>query len=352
MKLPLAVHADRMVPPRSWRNEPGAFLAALRSPWYATVADLQDVVLRATVDFAHGRGLRAIQVPLTTRTVTCANGHGSDAQPVPVTVNGVRTFLSDSIQFALEYGCRVSPGGCYGILPSFRGEEPDETHLNQYAHSEAEIVGGLDDVIEYVEEYLRHVARAILQDHGRDLAALIHDVTHLERLAGSTGSCPRLTFDDAARLLADHPDSIRGENGCRTLTRRGERRLMEVVGDFLWVTHFDHLAVPFYQAFADDGRRTAACADMFFGMGEVVGAGERHQGAAELRRALDLHAVSEKDYSWYVRMKDELSMRTSGFGMGVERFLMWVLQHDDIRDIPLISRVDEEPAWPAVVERP
>jgi asparaginyl-tRNA synthetase len=45
-------------------------------------------------------------------------------------------------------------------------------------------------------------------------------------------------------------------------------------------------------------------------------------------------------------------MRTSGFGMGVERFLMWVLNHDDIRDIPLVSRLNEPKAWPEAVLRP
>jgi aspartyl/asparaginyl-tRNA synthetase len=51
-------------------------------------------------------------------------------------------------------------------------------------------------------------------------------------------------------------------------------------------------------------------------------------------------------------MRDELPMQTSGFGMGVERFLMWVLNHDDIRDVPLVSRIDEPRRWPDAVSRP
>jgi aspartyl/asparaginyl-tRNA synthetase len=51
-------------------------------------------------------------------------------------------------------------------------------------------------------------------------------------------------------------------------------------------------------------------------------------------------------------MKEEFPMLTSGFGMGVDRFLMWVLKHDDIRDMPLISRTDEPKSWPASVTRP
>jgi len=67
---------------------------------------------------------------------------------------------------------------------------------------------------------------------------------------------------------------------------------------------------------------------------------------------MDMHGVVQSDYEWYIRMRDEAPMKTSGFGMGVDRFLMWVLGHDDIRDLPIISRIDEPRAWPAAVVRP
>ncbi|MFI1864049.1 amino acid--tRNA ligase-related protein [Streptomyces jumonjinensis] len=129
----------RLSPPLTWGDEQGAFLRSLRSPWYRLVAGLQDQVLSTTVEFARSRGLKGLYLPLTTRTITCPNGLGSDSEPVPVTVNEVDTYLPDSMQFALEYGMRLAPGGCYDIMPSFRGEQPDETHLNQYTHSEAEM---------------------------------------------------------------------------------------------------------------------------------------------------------------------------------------------------------------------
>jgi asparaginyl-tRNA synthetase len=308
--------------------------------------------VRATISYAHSRGLKSLLLPLTTRTVTCPTGLGSDSEPVPVTVSGVQTYLSDSIQCPLEYGCQLTKNGCYTILPSFRNEEPDETHLNQYAHSEAEIIGGLDDVIEYVEGYVQHLSRSILHEYGAELSTAIRDVSHLERVASRSTPFPRVSFNEALQLLSDCPDCITGNDSWRTLTRRGERRLMKIVNEFVWVTHHDHLSVPFYQAFGDGDLETASCADLIFGMGEIVGSGERHRTGDEVRRALELHAVPERDYTWYVDMKDEFPLRTAGFGMGVERYLMWVVNHDDIRDIPLISRIDEEKSWPASIDRP
>jgi len=107
-----------------------------------------------------------------------------------------------------------------------------------------------------------------------------------------------------------------------------------------------------YQASADPEGRTAKNADLYFGMGEVVGSGERHTEVESLRKSMALHGVKEAEYDWYLRMRQVAPLRTSGFGMGVERFLMWVLGHGDIRDLTLISRVGESKAWPGAVVRP
>ena len=342
----------RVTPPGTWGNTPSAFLATLDSPWHRLMVDLGDIVTRATADFAHSEGLRAVHLPLTTRTVTCPNGLGSDSEPVAVTVSGVETYLSDSAQFPLEYGCRLTENGCYTILPSFRNEIPDGSHLTQFTHSEAEVPGGLDDVIAYVERYLRYLGRRVLDEYGGELSEAVEDVSHVERMANGSGPFPRVTLNEAERLLSDWPGSFTGTDAWRSLTRHGERRLMEIVNEFVWLTHLDHLSVPFYQAFDGDRTGTARCADLFFGMGEVVGSGERHRTGDEVRRALELHTVPERDYDWYVRMKERFPRRTAGFGMGVERYLMWVVGHDDIRDIPMISRVDEPSSWPPSVDRP
>jgi len=348
----LTAATARLRPPATWGDDPAAFLTALSHPWYRLVADISDTVLRATYSYASSMGVRALPFPITTRTITCPSGVGSDSVPVPVTVNGVDTYLADSMQFMLEYGCRIGGQGCHCVLPSFRGDEPDPTHLGQFVHSEAEIAGGLDQLIGYVEGYLRALAAAVADEHGARLAREVGDASHLERLADCERGFDRLTFGEAAGILAGEPGALVASGAGRGLSRAGERALLRRVGEFVWVTHFDHLSVPFYQAFAPGDETLALNADLFLGPGEVVGAGQRHRTGEQVRKALAMHEVPEKEYGWYVRMKDVYPMETSGFGLGVERFLMWVLRHSDIRDIPLVSRIAEPPRWPAAVDRP
>ncbi|MET9426172.1 MULTISPECIES: amino acid--tRNA ligase-related protein [unclassified Streptomyces] len=286
-----------------WRPSADRFLEIVDQPLYRTLVDLQDLVTTETALFWSERGVKSVHLPITTNSISSPMGLGSDSLPVEIDLFGQRTFLADSMQFMLEYGCRLSPQGSWYLMPSFRGEDCDETHLNQFFHSEAELPGGLDECIDAVNAYMRRLARSVLDRYADDVRAIAGTTEHLERMAGLE-SFPRITFEEAVAHLGDDPDAVEHHGGWRTLSRHGERRLMDEISPILWVTHYDHLSVPFYQAYGDEEGRTALNGDLLFGIGETVGCGERHVDGEQTRKALAHHEVPEADYDWYVRMKE------------------------------------------------
>jgi beta-aspartyl-peptidase (threonine type) len=100
----------------------------------------------------------------------------------------------------------------------------------------------------------------------------------------------------------------------------------------------DHISVPFYQA-SIEGSKKAHCSDLLLGLGKVVGCRNRHSTADQVLHALEQHIVDLSEYSWYVDMRKVKELKTTGWGIGSKRFLAWVLQHDDIRDIQLLPRL-------------
>ncbi|WP_198028894.1 amino acid--tRNA ligase-related protein [Actinoplanes sp. N902-109] len=313
----------------------GRFLEILDQPFYRLLVDLQDLISFETARFWRSRGVKSIHLPVTTGSISSPMGLGSDSLPVQVTIAGLPVYLADSMQFLLEYGCRLTPQGCYYIMPSFRGEQSDATHLNEFFHSEAEIPGGLEDVIAVADAYVRHLAAALLTDLAEPLRRSAAGSAHIERFLDTPSH--RLSFDQAVDDLGADPAFFTFHDGWRTITRAGEQKLMDRYGPGVWLTHNDTLAVPFYQATTDGGAR-ALNADFLLGPGEILGCGERQLTAAGLRASLDLHQVDEDDYAWYVAMKEFHPQRTSGFGLGVERFAMWALGRSDIRDLQLAER--------------
>ncbi|MEU7043473.1 amino acid--tRNA ligase-related protein [Streptomyces varsoviensis] len=319
------------------------YLRVLDSGFYRTLVSLQDLISYETAAFWRARRVKCLHLPITTNSISSPMGLGSDSLPVKIELFGVSTYLADSMQFMLEYGCRLSPDGTYYVMPSFRGENPDRTHLSQFFHSEAEIPGGLDDVIALADGYARHLAEAVLDQLGPQIDAAVGGTEHIEAFLDRPTA--RLTFDEAVAELGADKSYFAFEDGWRTITRTGELELISRLGPGVWLTHFDHLSVPFYQA-ADASGGKALNADLLLGPGEVIGCGERHVTADQTRAALHRHGVPAEDYDWYVRMKAEFPMLTSGFGMGVERLLMWLLRQDDIRDLQLLERANGQLTTP------
>ncbi|MBB2911300.1 asparaginyl-tRNA synthetase [Streptosporangium becharense] len=311
------------------------FLQIIGDPWYALLTEVQDLVTQNTVEIFSAAGLRNLHLPITTHSISSPMGLGSDSLPVEIELFNVRTYLADSMQFMLEYGCRLNQAGAYYLMPSFRGEDADATHLCQFFHSEAEIPGGIDDVMALVERYLRTMTANIFKKlGGRIKGGTKHITDFLE-----SDHIPQITMDEAVELLGADDSLVRWhESGFPVLTRAGEKELMGRLGGFCWVVKPDHLSVPFYQAFADADGKKALAADLLIGMGETVGSGERHTTAEDVRLALKRHGVDPAPYEWYIKMREQFPMRTSGFGLGVERYICWLLNHADIRDSQLLER--------------
>lgn len=317
------------------------FEESLSSEWFKNLVLAQDVVSCVTHRFFRERGLVTMNLPVTTGAVSSPMAVGSDSLPVLARIGDCDTYLADSMQFFLEYGCRIHQHGCFYLMPSFRGEEVDETHLAQFYHCEAEIPGRLNDIIQLVESFVREL--------GRKLVAVlagrpgVPDLDHVVRLCDSRGGFAQVSHGQAVQHLEHQAGALRRTTtGSFVVTRQGELALIASAGGPVWLTYPPADTVPFYQAKCDWNPRLAACADLLLGVGEVVGAGERHADQKGVETALREQGVSRDGYGWYIRMKELTPIQTCGFGLGVERFLCWALRDHDIRNFELIPRRNTE----------
>ncbi len=340
-----------MQEPNTWKEPKTHYLKVLKSNWYKQLVLLENLVTVETMKFYEKKEIITMHFPITTGSISSPMGRGSDSIPVKIRIEGVDTYLADSMQFLLEYGCRLTNNGCYYVMPSFRGEKADERHLCQFYHSEAEIPGNLEDVMNLVDEYIKYLAIKIIDRMGKKLKETIGDISHIEKIANYKGPFKKITFDEAEKIFKEkYPDDINKyieyENGWRNITREAEKKLIEIFDGIVWVTNYDELAVPFYQKRDSNISGTTRNADLLMGIGETVGCGERHDNYKDLLDALEKHGVLPEEYEWYIEMKKQFPMQTSGFGMGIERFLMWVLKATDIRNMQICLRFNGENILP------
>jgi len=325
-------------PPKSWKNLNTHYKVVLKNDWYKNLCLFQDEFNYATALFYKERGIQNFQFPLTTNSISSPVGLGSNSSPVKVNIKGIDTYLADSMQFFLEYACRLNKKGAYYLAPSFRGEKANKRHLSQFLHSEAEISGGLDEVISLCQDYLEYLVTHLLKNCANEIEGITNSLAHLENFLKVCHKIPRCTFEEAAKILKDNSNYIKNFGNYRTINSKGEKRLMEYFGGYVWLIKFDYMAVPFYQKYDPADPQKTLNADLLMGIGEIIGSGERHFSGVEVKKALDKHRVSSEPYGWYIYMKEKYPLQTSGFGMGVERFFLWLLKHDDIRDCQLLPR--------------
>ena len=327
----------KLSPPVSWKDPATHYLKTFDHPWYGLLFKLQASINYATYLFFHQRQMLSGSFPMTTGSISSPMGLGSDSMPVCINLAGQATYLADSMQFMLEYALRFHDKGVFYMMPSFRGEDADARHLCQFYHAEAEITGCLDDVMSLVESYLHFLSTALLHEHGELLAALGFNTHHIQS-AIKLQHFPRIRFDEALEALHHNPLYMtKHPAGFDIINHLGELALINIYAGPVWLTHLPQLSVPFYQA-DEPGTEYALCADLLMGIGETVGAGERHLDQDGVFAALAKRKVDPASYAWYLKMRDIHPLKTSGFGMGIERYILWLLEHNDIRDCQLFPR--------------
>lgn len=333
-----------------------AYVANLTSNPYTDALILVRHYCKLASDIYFSEGIRARNVDLfmMTPSISSPMGPGSDSEAIPITFGNLQTYLVDSSQFGFEPLLFQKTERLYCYLPSMRGEDPDSRHLNQFFHCELEIVGTLDELIPIVEGYIRALASILLaMETLLRRMSLNHSSTKkaLEALLTSD-SYAAVSFSDAYDNLAkdtNHSEYVATYKTGRDILPKGEQRTAEMFGGILpvWIKNFDRDRVAFYQKPDPNNHNQVINADLIFPSlsptgfgGEIVGAGQRQDTVHELEESLVRQGLSQDPYRWYVQLRSESSYRvTSGFGLGIERFLAWALGYEKIQDVIFYPRL-------------
>lgn len=337
------------------------YLDLTRSGYFRALLVLRHHI-RATSDFyfASNHGATNVDLFMMTPSISSPMGLGSDSEAIPITFGELKTNLVDSSQFGFEPLLMNGMDKVYCYLPSMRGENPDKRHLNQFFHCEAEIKGGLEELIPIIENYVKFLCEALTwMPNIIERISQEPEITNtaLSRLS-SISSFKRITFDEAIEILrkSNLPNLFtENEHGC-DMSSRGEIELMRILGmdSPLWVTSYDRDRVAFYQKPDPNNPEKVINADLLFPPlvedsfgGEIVGCGQRQNSAEEMYESLKRQGISPTPYEWYINLRRLPSYTTtSGFGLGIERFITWILCRDDIKDAIIYPRLKNIVTYP------
>jgi asparaginyl-tRNA synthetase len=252
---------------------------------------------------------------------------------------GKEAFLTVSGQLNVETYC-LALSKVYTFGPTFRAENSNTSrHLAEFWMVEPEIAfADLAADADLAESFLKYILSALLNERGDDMKFFADriDKECVKRVeAFVTSPFERLTYTDAIAALEKSGKKF--EFPVRwgmDMQSEHERWLSEEhVKAPVVVMNYPKEIKAFYMRMNDDGKTVAAMDVLAPGIGEIIGGSQREERLDYLDRRLAEMNLDPKSYWWYRDLRRYGTVPHAGFGLGLERTIIYATGMGNIRDV-------------------
>ena len=315
---------------------------------------LRSEISYAIHEFFHNRGFVYVHTPIIT---------GSDAEGAgemfrvstlpginpPLTEDNLVDYSRDFFEkqthltvsgqleaevFALSF-CKT-----YTFGPTFRAENSNTArHAAEFWMIEPEIAfADLSDDMDLAEDMIKYLVDYALKHCSQEMEFFnrFMDNTLIQRLNEILGAnFERLTYTRAIEILEKHKDKFEYPVvwGCDLQTEHERFLTEQVMQRPVFVTDYPKEIKAFYMRLNDDNKTVAATDLLVPGVGEIIGGSQREERLDILTKRMKESDLKEEDYWWYLDLRRFGGTKHAGFGLGLERFLMYLSGIGNIRDI-------------------
>ena len=252
---------------------------------------------------------------------------------------GREAFLTVSGQLNVETYC-LALSRVYTFGPTFRAENSNTSrHLAEFWMVEPEIAfADLNADADLAEAFLKYILTALLNERADDLKFFAERVDKgcVARVEAFVKSpFERMSYTDAIAALEKSGKTF--EFPVRwgmDLQSEHERWLTEEhVKAPVVVMNYPKEIKAFYMRMNDDGRTVAAMDVLAPGIGEIIGGSQREERLDHLDRRLEELHLDPKAYWWYRDLRRYGTVPHAGFGLGLERTIIYATGMANIRDV-------------------
>jgi len=296
----------------------------LRSEKMQAMLKIRSKILEATREWFLKHGYIEFQSPIMI-TAACEGG----STLFELKYFDRKAYLTQSWQLYAETAI-YSVGKIFTIAPSFRAERSrTRRHLTEYWHVETEEPWcDLECIIKVAEGLVTHILHKLAKELPDELKIYGRDPKDLLKIKPPF---KRLTYSEALEILEkEGVKCVWGED----LTWEQQKVLSLKFKDPFFITHFPKAAKAFYHKPDPEKPDVTLSVDLQApeGYGELIGGGQRIHDLDEILKRIKEDGLKEEDYKFYVDLRRYGSVPHAGFGLGLERLIMWICKLEHIRD--------------------
>jgi asparaginyl-tRNA synthetase len=346
-----------------------------RTNTFSAIFRIRHAMAFAIHNYFNEKGFNYLHTPII--TASDAEGAGQmfrvstlDPKNLPLTKDGEIDYSEDffgkptnltvSGQLEGELGA-LALGEIYTFGPTFRAENSNTTrHLAEFWMIEPEMAFyDLKDNMDLAEEFLKSLIKYALDNCMDDLQFLASRLQQEEKDKPqdqrSMDLIEKLNFvlnNDFVRITyTEAIDILKNSNPYKKnkfqfpvdwgvdLQSEHERYLVEKHFKCpVILTNYPKDIKAFYMKQNDDGKTVGAMDVLFPQIGEIIGGSQREENLEKLETRMREMDIPVEEMWWYLDTRRFGSVVHSGFGLGFERFILFVTGMGNIRDVIPFAR--------------
>lgn len=301
----------------------------LRNPAEKAIFLVRHSIIKAAREYLEDRGFVEVHTP---KIVAAGAEGGATLFKVQYFEN--EAYLSQSPQLYKQMVIAGLPR-VFEITPYFRAEKFDTPrHLNESWGIDVEqgFINGVEDVMNTLEELVSYIIEYVKRNNSEELELLGVELKEPSR------PFKRLRFEEAVNILRSEGVEVpEGED----LSDHAEKKLGEIMGErgypLYFIVGFPWPSTAFYYMREEDGVHTRKF-DLDFNGLEIASGGQREHRHDKLVEALGDKGMSPSNFEFYLEAFRYGMPPHGGFGLGVERLLMKMLNLSNVREAILFVR--------------